>query len=99
MIPQLTDDGFLPPGIHRATMQEIEDRFATFQRSNQRIQLAKKFRKLVEESSKSSIVQRVILAGSYVTNKSEPNDFDYILEVVDHSSISRTPTSDPMRLV
>jgi hypothetical protein len=27
MIPDCNDDGYLPPGIHRATLDEIADRF------------------------------------------------------------------------
>jgi hypothetical protein len=27
MIPYLDDDGYLPPGVHPATLDEVEERF------------------------------------------------------------------------
>ena len=79
MIPDFTDDGFLPTGIHPATLEELEERFALFDRSVQRFRVFEKLKALIIETRTAGIVRRIYVAGSFVTVKSEPNDFDCIL--------------------
>ena len=79
MIPEFTDAGFLPHGIHRASLDEFKLRFAQFNRSDRRIYLFQQLEKLISDARSSSVVRRIIVAGSYVTAKAEPNDFDCIL--------------------
>lgn len=79
MIPEFTDSGFLPEGIHSATLEEFEKRFAIFDRSDQRLRVFEKLEALIIEAWKSGIVFRIYVAGSFVTDKPEPNDFDCIL--------------------
>ena len=79
MIPDWTNNGLLPPGIHAASLTDVESRFVYFDRSNQRLRIYANFSRFVVEAQRSGIVRRIILAGSFVTNKPEPNDFDCIL--------------------
>lgn len=79
MIPDFTSDGVLPPGIHTTTLGEFERRFSVFDRSDRRKKLFVKLNRLVQEAQKSGIAKRILIAGSFVTDKPEPNDFDCVL--------------------
>jgi hypothetical protein len=89
MIPELTEDGLLPAGIHQASLDELRARFAVFDRSDRRLQVFGEFERLFAEAQKSGIVRRVIVGGSLVTEKAEPHDFDCIL-VLDPGTVGRT---------
>ncbi len=89
MLPDFTDDGLLPAGIHQATLAEFMERFAVFSRSDRRFQIVKQVERLIADAKRSGIVQSVFVAGSYVTAKPEPNDFDCIL-VLDQSIVGAT---------
>src|SRR6266446_504624 len=79
MIPAFTEQGFLPPGMHQATVEEFKERFVVFQRSDRRFQIFVSLDKLFDQTARSGIVKRIIMAGSFVTAKPEPNDFDCIV--------------------
>ena len=76
MIPGLIDIGspwkVLPPGIHDATLCEVERRFAN---SSHRRSLFDGFRRAVE-ALKYAGCSTVYLDGSFVTEKPIPGDFD-----------------------
>jgi len=78
LIPALVN-GVLPEGIHICTICELEDRFGGFQRSDRRIRLTEMLRELEDDARKSEIVAALIVDGSYVTAKDEPNDIDLII--------------------
>ena len=86
MIPDLTDNGVLPPGIHKSTWTDFKSRFAIFDRSDRRMRICERLQQLIDEIRTSEIVKRVLVCGSLVTSKSEPNDFDCIL-VLDPSIV------------
>ena len=79
MIPAFTEQGFLPPGIHRATVEEFKERFVVFQGSDRRFQIFGDLEKLFDQAARSGIIKRIIMAGSFVTAKPEPNDFDCLV--------------------
>lgn len=79
MIPEFTETGLLPPGVHRATFEEFEQRFVYFDRSDRRFRIFDKLRELYQQAQKSGIVKRILIGGSFVADKAEPNDFDCIL--------------------
>lgn len=79
MIPEFTEDGLLPPGVHRAALVEIEERFADASSSRQRLKLFASIVELVQEATSTEFVERILLAGSFVTTKPEPNDFDCLI--------------------
>src|SRR5713226_3294541 len=72
-------DKVLPPGIHDCTMDEVEAMFGRFQRSDRRIHLSKRLRSFIDDARQSGIVAAVIVDGSYVTAKQEPDDVDLIV--------------------
>jgi len=76
MIPDLVDIGgpwkVLPPGVHFATLKEIEERFAI---SDHRKYLFSGFRKGVLSLHKAGC-RKIFLDGSFVTEKPIPADFD-----------------------
>lgn len=76
MIPDFTDDGYLPPGIHQATLEEIEQRFGSG--SEIRKVQFESIRWLAELARRAG-VRRMILNGSFVTDATEPNDVDCLL--------------------
>jgi len=76
MIPPFNDDGYLPPGIHHATLEEIASRFG--QESELRRVEMESLRWLVELAWRAG-VQRIIVNGSFVTDKLDPNDVDCVL--------------------
>jgi Family of unknown function (DUF6932) len=81
MLPSFTEHGLLPPGVHRVSMEEFERRFIYFDRSDRRFRLFHQFRELHRQAKSCGIVQRILVGGSLVTSKPEPNDFDCILVV------------------
>jgi hypothetical protein len=76
MIPHFNDEGYLPPGIHRATLEEIATRFG--QESEIRQAQMESLRWLIELARRAG-AQRIIVNGSFVTDKLEPNDVDCVL--------------------
>ncbi len=79
MIPPFDNEGDLPFGIHQATWQEFQSRFCIFAHSNRRLKLCDTIEQLIIAAKNSGIVEQLILAGSFVTSKEEPNDFDAII--------------------
>jgi hypothetical protein len=76
MIPKFVDIGgpwrVLPPGVHEATLEEIEARFAT---SDRRRRIFSGFINGVTALRKAGC-RRIFLNGSFVTEKPIPADFD-----------------------
>jgi len=76
MIPDLVDIGgpcrVLPQGVHDATMEEVESRFAT---SDKRKYIFSGFENGVNALRKAGCRQ-IFLDGSFVTEKPIPGDFD-----------------------
>ena len=76
MIPDLIDTGgpwpVLPPGIHDASMAEVERRFAT---NAHRKHLFDGLRKAVDALRRAGC-GTIYLDGSFVTGKPKPADFD-----------------------
>jgi hypothetical protein len=76
MIPEFNDDGYLPPGIHSATLEEIAARFG--QGSELRRVQMESLRWLVDAAKRAG-VRRIIVNGSFLTDLPEPNDVDCAL--------------------
>jgi len=76
MIPGFNDEGFLPPGVHRATMEEIAARFG--QESELRRVQMESLVWLVDLARRAG-VERIVVNGSFVTDRAEPNDVDCAL--------------------
>lgn len=76
MIPPFAESGYLPPGVHPATLDEIELRFG---RSSElrRVQMDS-VRWMIDLAARAGI-DRIVLNGSFVTDIIEPNDVDCVL--------------------
>jgi hypothetical protein len=83
MIPPFADSGYLPPGIHPATLEEIDARFG--QVSELRQAQMESVRWMIELARRAG-VQRMILNGSFVTDIIEPNDVDCVLLAADNTA-------------
>jgi hypothetical protein len=79
MIPPFTDDGFLPPGVYTATLGKFEERFVASTSSERRRDLFQRLREFIVDAHRSPWVRHVYVAGSFVTSKTQPEDFDCLL--------------------
>ena len=79
MIPPFDADGDLPQGVHWATWLEFTERFCIFARSDRRRRLCQRMEQMVAEARASHIVERIIFGGSFVSSRTEPNDFDCVM--------------------
>jgi hypothetical protein len=77
-IPCFRDDGYLPEGIHRGTEAEVTFRFGTG--SRQRKRLIVRLRRWIE-LGRAVGAQRLLVDGSFVTSKGEPEDIDAVMLV------------------
>lgn len=76
MIPEFEKTGFLPIGIHEATLAEFEKRFAN---TIWRKQFFSYLLKLIADLQGVGI-KAIYIDGSYTTNKRLPNDMDICWE-------------------
>lgn len=76
MIPLFDEHGYLPQGIHPATLDEVEARFGC-ESELRRVQM-ESLRWLVDLAGRAGVM-RLIINGSFVTEVFEPNDVDCVL--------------------
>src|SRR6267154_6901426 len=79
MIPAFDAEGFLPPGVHPATLDEIRDRFGG--PSEIRRAQMESIGWLIDLAARAGAL-RIVLNGSFVTNIIEPNDVDCVLLIL-----------------
>jgi hypothetical protein len=79
-------------------MNEFKDRFAVFGRSDRRLRLYDRIEELISEAFTTDLIDRILIAGSYVSAKPEPNDFDCLL-VLSQSATSRELRPFEYRLI
>ncbi|MEO8497930.1 MAG: hypothetical protein ABI614_22920 [Planctomycetota bacterium] len=90
MIPEFNAHGYLPPGIHRATLEDVAARFGR-ESELRRVQM-ESLRWMVELAWGAGVL-RIVLNGSFVTNIPEPNDVDCVL-LIDHTFPSDSASYD-----
>jgi hypothetical protein len=78
MIPDFNDDGILPSGRYNCTLADAEDRFAN---NDARKIIWKNFQAVLVEMKAEGLTGNLYLDGSYVTDKSIPNDIEVVLDV------------------
>jgi len=89
VIPAFNESGVLPPGVHPATLGEVEARLGR-QSELRRVQM-ESVRWMVELAVRAG-VRRIILNGSFVTDIMEPNDVDCVLLI--GVGLSRDPAAE-----
>ena len=80
-LPELDTHGDLPPGVHRASLDEVLNRFG--HGTPQRGLVTARLVRVYELASGTGKLERFIIFGSYVTDKPDPNDVDIILVMRD----------------
>ncbi len=78
MIPSFDERGYLPPGVHTATWDEIVERYGI---TEQRVGLLNGLRAALDSLRRAGC-SRAYLDGSFVTAKAVPRDFDACWEAV-----------------
>ncbi len=78
MIPPFNENGYLPPGLHKASLDEIAERFGW--QSGIRRDEMESLQWLMNVVKKLH-VKRLVLNGSFVTDEVEPDDVDCVLLV------------------
>jgi hypothetical protein len=80
-LPQLNHAGELPAGVHQATMDEVLAQFGSG--TAQRQAVTARLRRIYQLARATRKLERLILFGSYITAKPDPNDGDIILVMRD----------------
>ena len=76
-LPALLPNGYLPPGVHEATLSEVVERFGT--NTPRRQVLASRLQELVGLAQETRNLLRLFIWGSFVTDKLFPRDLDVFL--------------------
>jgi predicted nucleotidyltransferase len=77
VLPRLTDEGELPPGVHVADWKEFQSRFGG--PSSRRAWLSGRLQELLELAASNGKLRRIFIWGSFVTAKAAPRDLDILL--------------------
>ena len=77
-IPPLNASGFLPPGIHSATLDEIRAAYGSNIPRSDRCTGLEEFVSLVRGIN---LIRYVYVDGSFTTNKAAPDDVDVVIEL------------------
>jgi uncharacterized protein DUF6932 len=86
-LPDLTTEGELPVGVHRATIDEVIDRFGSG--TERRQGAADALRRIYELANGTGHLDRMVVFGSFVTAKPKPNDVDVILVMRDSFQLEK----------
>lgn len=78
-IPPLTSFGLLPPGIHNATLAEVENMFGSA--NDKRVALFKGLSAYADLLTEVGVFKGIFIDGSFVTDKPVPGDIDVIVDV------------------
>jgi len=78
-IPSYTAEGMLPEGVYDCTLDEIRERFGSFQRTDARCRLFERLESFIKGVRAGGLVVAVIVDGSFVTDKEVPSDVDVII--------------------
>ena len=77
MIPEFMKDGNIPKGLYKATLQEVREVFGTG--SAKRKLLIGNLENIIELAKSTGKLERVIIWGSFISNKDFPQDIDLLL--------------------
>lgn len=86
-IPAFNEEGDLPPGVYRAAISEVLERFG--QGRPQRRVVAGRLDRLYTLAATTGYLARFVVFGSFVTAKAEPNDLDVILLMEDSFDLAK----------
>ncbi len=87
MIPEFDEDGLLPPGVHRASWNELNNRFGY---NPWRGLLLVGLRAALENLKNAGCLTAYV-NGSFVTEKAYPNDYDACWEEIGVNPLALDP--------
>ena len=76
-LPNLNDAGELPIGVHQATIDEVIAQFGSG--TLQREVVTTRLQRIYQIAKGTGNLQQLIIFGSYITAKPEPNDVDVVI--------------------
>lgn len=88
-LPEMNARGDLPAGVYRAHLDEVIARFGSG--SAQRVAVTNRLRRIHELVIETGSLDRLIVFGSYISDKVSPNDIDAILVMQDQFRPSQCP--------
>jgi hypothetical protein len=78
-IPPFGVDGWLPEGVHDASLAEVRERFGRFRRTDRRVRLFEALEALVAAAQGTGLVESIIVDGSFASAETNPRDVDVIV--------------------
>lgn len=91
MLPSFNNAGVLPPGVWPCELAELAQRFAVFRCTDRQLQLYDQMNELLYDTLRTGVVTEVIVDGSFVTDKDEPNDIDLVLGLLPGFDLEAAP--------
>lgn len=85
-LPQFAETGDLLEGVYQATIDEVVARFG--EETPQRQTVTARLLRIYHLAKATGKLERLIIFGSYVTDKPEPNDVDVVLVMRDDFALS-----------
>ena len=89
MIPEFQKDGNLPKGLYEVTLNEVRKVFGTG--SAKRKLLIGNLENIIELAKSTGKLERVIVWGSFISNKDSPQDIDLLLIMRDDFNLDANP--------
>jgi hypothetical protein len=86
-IPEFTDSGDLPLGVHPATLAEVIARFG--RGTTERFDVGRRLARIHGLAASTGGVRRFVVFGSFVTAKPAPNDVDVFLLMEDAFAVGK----------
>jgi hypothetical protein len=88
-LPDFDVSGDLPPNVHRATLNEVLQRFGST--SGRRGTCTLRLSHIYELAQRTGHLLRFVIFGSYVTAEPDPNDIDVVLVMDDVFRLEECP--------
>jgi hypothetical protein len=85
-LPPFNDEGDLPEGVYRVRLSEALARFSVGTPKRQAV--AARLARIYQLVEKTGKLERLIIFGSFVTAKPEPNDVDIVLIMRDDFNLN-----------
>jgi hypothetical protein len=85
--------------MHASSVEELRARFGSFQVSDRRPSLMQNLEAFLGEARSSGMFRVVIVNGSFVTGKPDPNDIDLLLVVPSGHNFDADLTPTQYRVV
>lgn len=88
-LPEFNAAGDLPPGVYQATLSEVIERFGSL--AGQRAFCAQRLLYIHALAQRTGHLQSLVLFGSFITSKPDPNDVDIVLVMDDAFRLEECP--------